>query len=153
MIGLSWNEELMTADLDVGASGIATDASLKTAVVISLFTDRRARSDDPLPALDGDRRGWVGDALSDVPDDLIGSRLWLLAREKQTEETRRRAEEYAREALTWLLAEKVATDITVTAEWRARGWLGLAIAIRLRKGGIENFQFAAEIGNSEAGAA
>jgi len=146
VIALRWNDELMTGDLAVDAGGIATDNTLATAVLLSLFTDRRARADDALPSGDNDRRGWIGDALSSVDGDLFGSRLWLLRRAKQTEETRRRAEEYAREALTWLIDENVATEVRVSAVWRARGWLGLAIAIELRQGGVGNFEFSAAAG-------
>lgn len=136
MIALSWNDASGTADLaqrDTGA--LADDAGLKTAVVLSLFLDARARPDD---GAQGHRRGWLGDAFT--PEDRMGSRLWLLTREKQTEETRRRAEDYATEALAWLLDEGLATDVAVTAQWVARGVLGLQVAIAT-PGGIETSQF------------
>jgi len=136
MIALSWDGELMTGDVQLGRSGLVRDDGLTTAVLISLFTDRRAKADDPLP--DGnDRRGWVGDAISPVDGDRIGSRLWLLRREKQTEETRRRAEEYAREALAWLIEDGLAARVEVSAEWVARGVLGCLIVIHLAAGGVE----------------
>lgn len=150
MIALNWNDETMSGDLSVGDGGILSDDTLKTNVALSLFTDARARADDELPTADGDRRGWVGDALATVEDDHYGSRLWLLRRAKQTEETRRRAEEYAREALAWLISENVANDVTATAVWRAPGWLGLAVAITLRKGGIERFEYSIAAGETGA---
>ncbi|MBI1321344.1 MAG: hypothetical protein GC168_20665 [Candidatus Hydrogenedens sp.] len=105
-------------------------ADLETMVLASLFSDRRALPDDRLPDAPSpslDRRGWCGDALRTVADDRWGSRLWLLAREKQTAETRRRAEDYAREALQWLTDDGWATAVTVTAEWQRTGVLGLQV--------------------------
>jgi phage gp46-like protein len=136
MIALEWNSTVGAADLALAETGaLANEAALRTAVVLSLFTDARARPDDGAA---GDRRGWVGDAFT--PEDRYGSRLWLLRREKQTEETRRRAEDYANEALAWLVDEALATDVAVTAEWVARGVLGLAVQIAT-PGGVETSQF------------
>jgi len=94
-----------------------TDQGLETAVIISLFTDRRAGQDDALPdARDKDRRGWWGDAYADTPGDLIGSRWWLLRRSKATQETINRAKSYAEEALAWMVEDGVAKSVEVTAE-------------------------------------
>jgi len=125
MIALFWNDGVGAADLALNATGaLAGDDGLETAVVLSLFLDARARPDD---GAEGHRRGWVGDAFT--PEDRVGSRLWLLKREKHTEETRRRAEDYANEALAWLVEAKLATSVSVTAAWVARGVLGLSVSI------------------------
>jgi len=136
MIALAWNNALGAADLALNATGaMAGDDGLQTAVLLSLFLDARARPDD---GAEGHRRGWVGDAFT--PEDRVGSRLWLLKREKQTEETRRRAEDYANEALAWLVEAKLATSVSVTAAWVARSVLGLTVSIAT-PGGIETSQF------------
>lgn len=126
-------------DFAVDENGnLKTEDSLQSAVIISLFTDRRAFPEDVLPdahagkhKITQDRRGWAGDALE---DKIIGSRLWLLSRAKQTEETRRAAIEYAQEALQWLIDDKIATDIGITAEWHGQGRLDLKISITLSDG-------------------
>jgi len=97
----------------VESSWLAVSDPLVRAVVISLFTWRRAGPDDPH---EGVRWGWWGDGLDDMPNDRIGSRLWLFARAKLTLSTLNRAREYAEEALQWLLDDQVATSIAVTAE-------------------------------------
>ena len=65
-----------SADLSILGGDLATDDGLRTAVIISLFTDARARADDPLPEADADRRGWWGDCGSDErttgPDRACG---------------------------------------------------------------------------------
>lgn len=114
-------------DLTVYAGALQADADLQTAVLISLFTDRRAEPDDQLPDQTASRRGWWGDALSS--SGRIGSRLWLLSREKQTRETVNRAREYTEEALAWLVDQGIAKRVTVLAEIVRTGVLGLSIQI------------------------
>ncbi|WP_082061924.1 MULTISPECIES: phage GP46 family protein [Xanthomonas] len=89
---------------------------LVRAVLISLFTWRRANADDTLPDPRGFRMGWWGDTYPVVANDRIGSRLWLLARAKLTPSTVQRAQDYAEEALQWLIEDGVAARIAVRAE-------------------------------------
>lgn len=124
---LTFDIATLAGDLSLDGPDLATDDGLETAVIISLFTDRRADSDDALPGEgDGDRRGWWGDALPMIEGHRIGSRLWLLGREKVTTETLRRAEEYGREALAWLLDLGIASRIEALAEAQ-----GSRLALRL----------------------
>lgn len=88
--------------------------SLVRAVVISLFTWRRAATDDPVD--DNERFGWWGDSYPTIADDRIGSRLWLLRRVKLTVDTQRDAEFYAREALQWLLDDNQVLEVEVVSE-------------------------------------
>tara|TARA_R110000868_G_scaffold225568_2_gene477795 strand:- start:10104 stop:10547 length:444 start_codon:yes stop_codon:yes gene_type:complete len=145
MLALAWNDELQSADLRV-ENGLVEDDTLATSIIISLFTDARARPSDILPNGDTDRRGWVGDALSETEGDRIGSRLWLLRRAKETEETRRRAEGYAREALTWIVETGMARGIDVLASWQTRGWLQLHIDVTRPSGDVENYLVKLQVG-------
>lgn len=107
--------------------GLNADEPLVRAVVISLFTWRRANPDDDLP---GDlRQGWWGDSFPVVPNDKIGSRLWLLSRAKLLPSTVVRAREYAEEALAWLVTDGVAARVVVEAERHGIGTLALACRI------------------------
>jgi phage gp46-like protein len=136
MMQLTWEPRRGAADIARTATGaVADDSGLATSVILSLFCDRRADADDELPepaGLDA-KRGWVGDALALGPSaslgDRIGSRLWLLSRAKQTDETLRLAEDYAREALDWLVTDGLAADVAIVAEWIARGVLALGIQV------------------------
>jgi phage gp46-like protein len=95
------------------------------AVLISLFTWRRANADDTLPDPKGFRMGWWGDSYPAVANDRIGSRLWLLARAKLTLTTVQRAQDYAEEALQWLIDDGVAARIAVRAERQGLSTLAL----------------------------
>lgn len=127
---------------DIAQDGIdmLTDDSLTTEVTISLFTDRRALDSDELPDGSGDRRGWWGDSFRDRP---VGSRLWLLSREKTTQETLTRARAYAEEALAWLKTAGRVTEISVTAEQLYQGWLVLYIVLTLPDGSTVPYEFKA----------
>jgi len=129
-----WDTDLMEGDLEVINGDFTHDAGLETAVLMSLFTDRRAEDDDELLDEEArDKRGWWGDLVSpEVEGDQIGSRLWLLSRAKTTEKALVRAKDYVKEALQWMVEDKVASSITVTTERMKDkpGWLGINIEIR-----------------------
>lgn len=113
-LALVWDETRGDADLAIIDNDLASDAGMETAILLSLFTDRRAQPDDLPPSGDpNDRRGWWADQFADTEGDLIGSRLWLLDRAKATNETALRAREYALEALQWLIDDGVAVSIDV----------------------------------------
>ena len=133
--------ELPRFDLSIDGPDLATDAGLYTACVVSLFTDRRAEADDALPDGGDDRRGWWGDAFSPAEGDKIGSRLWLLAREKQLPEVLRRAREYATEALQWLIDDGIARQVDVAAENPRQGVLALTIRILRPDGSTAEVKF------------
>lgn len=89
------------------AGDLLADGGLESAVMLSLFTGRR---------VDG-QRGWWGDTVAVVPGDEFGSRLWTLSREVDRPTVLRAcAEEYASEALAWLVEDQVAERVDVIAE-------------------------------------
>lgn len=113
--------------------------SLVRAVVISLFTWRRA---NPQDVVEGSRMGYWGDAAEPpAANDKIGSRLWLLSREKLIQSTFIRAREYAREALQWLLDDGVASRVEVTAERYGMDGLALVCTIYRVEGGTAVLRF------------
>lgn len=100
---------------------------LRRAVTISLFSWRRAASDDALD--DADRQGWWGDCAPSESGDQIGSRLWLLRRRTLTDDTLRDAREYAEEALRWMTDDEIVTTVTVTAERMGNDRLNLVVLL------------------------
>ncbi len=104
-----------------GAEMLATyalqlEGTLATAVIVSLFTDRRAGPDDALPLRQADRRGWPGDEVMSAGDSW-GSLLWLLQATKVTPDVPERARFAAQEALAWLVREGIASRVDVVAFW------------------------------------
>ena len=113
-------------------AGLALDDTLASAVLVSLFSDAPASEDEAERLSLDDRRGWWADVLSPA-DGAWGSRLWCLDRTKPSAESARQAEERAKEALSWMLADDIAATIDAEAAW-VRGASGerleLAVAIR-----------------------
>lgn len=126
-IALQFDPLQLRADMVLSGGALASDGDLRTAVILSLFTDRRALEEDVLPDASASRRGWWGDALATVGP--MGSRLWLLEREKQTQGAVNRARDYAQEALSWMVEQGVARRVVVQAETVRAGVLGLSIVI------------------------
>jgi phage gp46-like protein len=118
------------ADLAIRDGDLASDEGLRTASLLSLFTDRRAENDDPLPGEDEDLRGWWGDEFLAVEGDRFGSRLWLLDRSKRTGDVIRRTDELVREAKAWMLEDRVTDRIDVEVETGATELLFAAVINR-----------------------
>jgi phage gp46-like protein len=132
-------------DIVVGATDLERDDGLETAVIISLFTDRRAEPDQVPPELPSDDlRGWWGDVAPQVEGDQTGSLLWLLYREKQTNQTLARAQQYAEEALEWIVEDQIAERVTVAASYYAVGWLLLVIDIYRPTGEVVRYRYGYE---------
>lgn len=101
------------ADIAIASGDLVADDGLETAMLISLFSDRYV----PVAELPGgveDPRGWWADAISPIPEDRIGSRLWLLERGKITPQVKNQMKDYAVEALAWMISEGIAARIDVT---------------------------------------
>ena len=129
------------ADLALDGPALLEDGGLATAVILSLYSDRQAAADDALPGADTDRRGWWGDVAPLADDYQLGSRLWLLAREKQLPVVLARAQAYAQEALAWLVTSGAAASVLVEASNPRTGVLALAIQIERPVGAVETYQY------------
>lgn len=130
-----------TADIQINTRDLLRDPGLETAVLLSLFTDRRAGPEDVLPDNSGDRRGWWGDALN-TNDDADGSKLWLTFRGKITDSTVVQIEEYVREALQWLIDDGVAERVSVQAVRTTMTAITWTIGVtRPRTGAVAFFKY------------
>lgn len=122
-----WNPETQHCDYVVVNGDFASGSDVETAVLISLFTDRLAEVNDVLPdarpGYPGDRRGWWGDD----PQKPMGSRLWLLNRVKGPLDVAAKAQEYAAEALQWMLDDGVVARFDIQAVWVKPNQLNLLV--------------------------
>ena len=92
---------------------------INAAIILSLFCDAREKNE----------RGWWGDTLARDVYDEFGSRLWLLQRGKNTAETLRLTEDYARQSLTWMVRDGIATSVKASATALKNETLYLSIVI------------------------
>ena len=139
----------LTLDGQTSSLGLLQDIDndksdpLVRAVIISLFTWRRAHDDDALPNAGMSRMGWWGDSFPPIANDRIGSRLWLLARSKLTDSTAQQAQDYAEEALQWLIDDGVAARVDISATRRGISTLALTCTVVNRSGAVmARLQFA-----------
>jgi phage gp46-like protein len=148
-IALQWTPARGAADLAFDNNDLATDEGLETAICLSLFTDRRVGADE-LEQGEPHQRGWWADVLPVVPGDHFGSRLWLLARSKRVADVLPRAEEYAREALAWLVEDDVAHRVVVLATAFAPDVLLLDIELHRPRSEASRFRYSYQWRSGEA---
>lgn len=115
-------------DIDVQNEDLQIEDDLETAILISLFTDQRV----------GGERGFWGNSLD---GDNWGSKIWTLTREKLTEETRSKFQEYAKDSLQWLIDDKVAKSIKLQSEIVKPESIHLLVEIIRPDGSTVGFRF------------
>ncbi|MFE4110368.1 phage GP46 family protein [Kosakonia sp. YIM B13611] len=105
---------------------------LTRAVVISLFTWRRAEPDDNADV----PMGWWGDSFPAVQNDRYGSRLWLLQRSKLTNQLVQKVRVYIRESLQWLIDDGVVSRIDLDIQRTGISELANSITLWRRDGPV-----------------
>jgi phage gp46-like protein len=115
----------VTCDWNLLDNGTLDDTqALATAIVVALGTDALAGTNDILPDPDStDRRGWWGDLdAREIWDGWpIGTRLWLLTRDKIVGSAARqgatvvRVEQYIREAIQPFIDRRIGSRMAVEA--------------------------------------
>lgn len=109
---------------------------LVQATLISLFSWRKSNDDDGVDI--PNRQGWWGDTFASETNDRIGSRLWLLRREKLTDDVVARAREYAKESLQWMIDDALASAVNVSTD-RENNRLNMSVEI-VRPGDAQSIQ-------------
>ncbi len=125
-------------DWSLSGTQLQSGNDLQTSVLISLFTDRMANTDDAILDGSGDTRGW----WADDAQYSVGSRLWLLERAKQEQSTLIRARDYITEALQWLIDDGVVASFDIYVEWTRASVLGMQIVAHKQDGTTEAMNFA-----------
>jgi phage gp46-like protein len=139
-----WVPDQSAGDWLLQGADLADGNDLATAILISAFTDRTANPDDVIPDNTGDPRGWWADmavsgpqlsfASGNAQPVPIGSRLWLLSRAKQNDDTLQRAYDYLTECLQWMLDDGVVAAFDVLVQWQRRSFLGAQITAHFQDG-------------------
>ncbi|EOF8224550.1 phage GP46 family protein [Yersinia enterocolitica] len=111
--------------------------NLTRAVIISLFTWRRADPDD-----DSEQpMGWWGDSYPTIQNDRIGSRLYLLQRTTLTSKTVELARGYLEQALAWLKDDGVVSRIAINVLRRGTEILTAEITLYRNDGSSQLITF------------
>lgn len=137
-VGLIWQDGWADILLNESNTDLQTGKELKTAILVSLFSDSRANPEELL--LDEDPRGWWSRDL--------GSLLWLLARQKATLQNLEKGIQYIKDALNWLIVQNIAKSIDVTGTIENRSKFNFIITIK--KSNDYRFQYLWENINSDS---
>src|SRR5690554_529175 len=105
--------DINSADIDVEDRDALQDAGLETAIIISLFTDARVFPEE-LPEGLEDLGGFWGDLIL---EESVGSKLWTLRRKKLNNTFLNNFEEFAVQALSWMIEEQIASSIKVDVNY------------------------------------
>ena len=134
---LDWDNDARSGDLRFGArDGVPEEwAEIYSAMILSLFSDAPAATDDALPRGDNDPRGWWADG-----DVKIGSRLWIHLQRPRNQATLDQLRADCLEALQWMMDDGVATSVTVVMAWR--DITAVAAIDVVRNSGSHRFDFA-----------
>ncbi len=108
---------------------LAVERGLHTAVILSLFSDRRAGADDLLPLNVTDRRGWCGDEFGGLQSDEWGSHLWLGYYTKRTDDWLDFMRFAAEEALAHLVKRGLVDHVVVQTAWLSDERMGLTVSL------------------------
>ena len=131
------------ADLVIEGDDLKLEQGLETAVIISLFSDKRV-SRQLLPEGASGQRGWWGDVLSDIESDEIGSHFWIINRETVSYEVLNRLEEFVFRALEWMIDGGLAERIEVTSTRRDLEIIDISVSISRLETEDLRFDFAWE---------
>lgn len=119
-------------DVVIESGDFKNEPGFDTAILVSLFTD--ARADETQVLLPENRRGWIGNLVSEVPDRQLGGYLWLTEQRRLNQDTVNEVIDYARKSLEWLVEDNAAIKIEVTGEIYPLRGIGLNIVITALNG-------------------
>ena len=138
-IAIVWDQAKGRGDWAMAGADLQSGSDLQSAILVSLFTDRRAPPDYQGPApWDGNRRGCWVDTYNGFQ---LGSLLWTLNRSIKSTRVLVLAKQYAADALAWLVETGVVLAFDINAQWVNRTMLGLSIRATMPSGPAQSFQF------------
>lgn len=120
-------------DITIDDDGdIASEDNFDTAIIVSLFTDRRASVSEVADARY--RRGWVGNESNEFE---IGSKLFLYFQSRLTNDVLNGVRDAAAEALQWFVDDGLALEIVAAEPVVMPNGLGLDVQIRRATGEVD----------------
>lgn len=120
-----FKSDSFAADWALANGQLAMDDTMETAVMLSLFTEADAPAAVEVPEGMSPHRWWGQTywpvllrtlGIVDAAGIQLGSLLWTLKRAKQTEETRSKVIQFARDSLLWMPRIGVVSDVEISGE-------------------------------------
>lgn len=101
-------------DIAIENGDFANENGFDTAIWVSLFTDARASESQVI--LPENRRGWLGNLVSDNPERQLGGYLWLSEQRRLDQDTLNETVDFIRKSLSWFTEDGIAVSIDVSGE-------------------------------------
>lgn len=114
-------------DIAIEDGDFANCAGFDTAIWTSLFTDARADSSQILKP--EDRRGWLGNTISEFGDTQLGGLLWLADQRRLTQDTLNEVVDYIRKSLNWFVSYEIALKVEVSGAIIPKSGIEVSIKI------------------------
>ena len=119
-------------DLVIEDGDFKNEEGFDTAIWVSLFTDARASESQVLAP--ENRRGWMGNLVSDVEEREVGGLLWLAEQRRLTQDSLNEIVDYVRKSLNWFIEDNIAQKIEVSGEIVPRSGIAISIIITTSDG-------------------
>lgn len=101
-------------DIVIQDGDFANEDGFDTAIWVSLFSD--ARADISQVIVPENRRGWLGNLVSDVEGRQLGGYLWLTEQRRLNQDSLNEVIDYIRKSLNWLIEDGAAVKIEVLGD-------------------------------------
>lgn len=127
-------------DLVIEDGDFKLTEGFESALLVSLFSDRRAYLDEvPDPEK---RRGWIGDLVAETPGDKIGSGLWFYEQSRLSVDDENGVRDEAEKSLDWAITDSWITLAQAqTAKTASKRSLKLNITLTMLDGGVSSYAF------------
>ncbi len=116
-----------------GSGDIVSSDFFDTAILVSLFAEKRANESEVLEPLL--RRGWIGNEVT--PGFEIGSKIWLYEQSRLTNSVLNSITNAAKQALQWLVDDGFAVSIDDVEAIVTKTGINLTVTIRRPNSKVE----------------
>lgn len=116
-----------TFDIVIENGDFANEDGFDTNIWVSLFTD--ARADVSQVLVPENRRGWLGNLVSEIPERQLGGYLWLAEQRRLNQDTLNEITDYVRKSLEWMVTDGIAVEIDVKGQIIPRTGIAASVTI------------------------
>ena len=119
-------------DIVIENGDFANEDGFETNIWVSLFTD--ARADESQVIVPENRRGWLGNLATEVPERQLGGYLWLAEQRRLNQDTLNEVIDYIRKSIEWMVTDELCLKIEVSGSIIPRTGIEANVVITAKDG-------------------
>lgn len=123
-------------DIVIENGDFANEDGLDSNIWVSLFTD--ARADVSQVLVPENRRGWMGNLVSEIPERQLGGLLWLAEQRRLNQDTLNENIDHVRKSLEWMIIDGIAVEMDVIGQIIPRTGIAANVTITSKDGVTSN---------------